>query len=122
MHKDNNYQYILAQSELNSQAKISSLIEIAARFQTKAIDAKARKKDFAYLDVHELEILTDELLSVSGSLSGDLNNCYSTIKRQSLNATVSERIEDITVSTIAREVWQLIESAKSNVSPLAIAK
>jgi len=121
MHKDNNFQYILAQSELNSQAKISSLIEIAARFQSKILDSKRRKKDVVFFDTFELEILTDELLSLSGSLSGDLNNCYSTIKRQSLNATVSERIEDITVSTIAREVWQLIESAKS-VSPLAIAK
>jgi len=121
MHKDNNFQYLIVESAINSQAKISCLIEIAARLQAKAIDARARKKEVAFIDVNELEILTDELLSLSGSLSGDLSNCYSTIKRQSANLSLSDNMEGNKVSKIAREVWQLIESAKS-VSPLAIAK
>ena len=121
MRKGNDFQYIIAESELNSQAKISCLVELASLFQSKILDSKRRKKDVVFFDVNELEILTDELLSLSGSLAGDLSNCYSTIKRQSLNVNLSEDINPNRVSKIAREVWQLIESAKS-VSHLTLAK
>ena len=122
MRKDTDFKYIIAESELNSQAKISCLVELASLFQSKILDSKRRKKDVVFFDVNELEILTDELLSLSGSLSGDLSNCYSTIKRQSANLSLSDNMEGGKVSKIAREVWQLIESSKVKASPLAIAK
>lgn len=120
---------IIHDAELKSQNKISALIEVITDLKQPLNSARQRGKDVVFINADDYDFLIDQLLGLTGSLSGDLTNAYSTIKLQAKNNAIHERVEDAQVSKITSELWVLIErgmnkyrSEQKNTKHLTVAR